>query len=677
MRPRDIELLTVPSSPALHDELLLISSASPDLRSNRYLGGLHRIEPTGPPGTRRWTHGDRDSAPVISPDGRWVAFLRTTGRTGYRAKPQLCVMPSDGGEPRRLTELPLGVETPAWAPDSRHIAFTARIPEPGRYGSPDEDGAVYEADEEAPRRIDRLDYRLDDVGFVHDRPACLFVVDALESEQRAAEPVALTGADASVESPVWTPDGGHIVVVAGRGWGRPDSINTDLYAVPACGGEPVLVVRTSGAAMKPAMTPDGVLLYLGIEFPGTEAMARNTGLWATVEPVSGALGAGAEPVGVRRLTDPESVDCEVPVGAPVVHGNEVLVAVLNRGAVELRSVPLDAWHAPLHELGLVAGDRAQVNGFTAHGDRVVAIVSTVESFGEVVLVEGGQQRVLTDFAGALRAAGRTRAAEELSGASADGYPVHGWLMLPDGPGPHPVLLIVHGGPYRYYGWGFLDEAQVYANAGYAVVMPNPRGSAGYGQRHGRTIIGRYGGVDADDVLAVLDLALSRPECDAGRVGVMGGSYGGYLTGWLAAHHGERFRAAWSERALNAADSFLGCSDIGWWFTDGYLSTDPEQQRMMSPLSYASKIDIPFVIVHSEQDWRCPIEQAQRMFVELRRNGVDAEMLIFPGEGHELSRSGQPRHRLQRFEAALDWWSRHLGSPGGPATRVERDQASSV
>ena len=161
------------------------------------------------------------------------------------------------------------------------------------------------------------------------------------------------------------------------------------------------------------------------------------------------------------------------------------------------------------------------------------------------------------------------------------------------------------------------------------------------------------------MLAVLDAVLDRPDLDANRVGVMGGSYGGWMTGWLAAHHGHRFTAAWSERAVNAWDSFVGSSDIGWWFAHAYCGTGPDALAAQSPLTHVDKIDIPFAVVHSEQDWRCPLEQAQRMFVALSRNGVETELILFPGEGHELSRSGSPRHRAQRFAAVLDWWSRHL------------------
>jgi dipeptidyl aminopeptidase/acylaminoacyl peptidase len=248
---------------------------------------------------------------------------------------------------------------------------------------------------------------------------------------------------------------------------------------------------------------------------------------------------------------------------------------------------------------------------------------------------------------------------ELTGTAPDGYPVHGWLVLPAGEGPHPVLLDVHGGPHHAYSWGIFDEAQVYAGAGYAVVLPNPRGSAGYGQAHGRAVIGRLGTIDADDVLALLDAAVARPDCDGDRVGVMGGSYGGFMTSWLASHAPERFVAGISERAVNAWDSFSGSSDIGYYFADSYLGEDPAALWPTSPLAHADSIGIPLLIMHSEQDWRCPLEQAQRLFVALKRRGAPVEMLIFPGEGHELSRSGRPQHRVQRFQAILDWWQRHL------------------
>jgi dipeptidyl aminopeptidase/acylaminoacyl peptidase len=159
-------------------------------------------------------------------------------------------------------------------------------------------------------------------------------------------------------------------------------------------------------------------------------------------------------------------------------------------------------------------------------------------------------------------------------------------------------------------------------------------------------------------MALLDDALSRPDLDSARLGVLGGSHGGFMTSWIVGHT-DRFKAAVSERAVNAIDSFIGSSDIGWGFADALYGTDPETLNRQSPLTYADDINTPLLIVHSEHDWRCPIEQGQRLYVALRNRDADVEMLIFPGEGHELSRSGLPSHRVARFEAIVDWFDRYL------------------
>jgi dipeptidyl aminopeptidase/acylaminoacyl peptidase len=653
MRPDDLALLRQPSSPTLRGDLLVVAVARPDADANEYHSALQRI-PLAGGAARPWTWGAKDSSPTLSPDGRWLAFLRKAGDDDRPARPQLHVMPSDGGDARCLTTLHSGVSAPVWAPDSHRIAFTSRVAEPGRYGtSTDEWPGAPEPDAEAPRRLTRMDYRIDDIGYVVDQHTRLYVLDlaaAFDAPEAALpEPVELTDGRCDVGDAAWTRDGEYLVVTAPRDLGAEETLHSDVYAVPAAGGAPVLLARASGWTSLPTVADDGTVLYFATEHDGPgDAEAENAGLWA-VPFASGTP---------RRLTDVETVDCETMAGPPVVTADGVLVGMRNRGAIELRLVPVDAVGVTMAELPVVAGEHGSVKSFTVDGGRIAAVVSTPDSPGDVVLIENGTTTKLTDLAAPLRTAG-LRPLTELTGTAPDGYPVHGWLMLPEGPGPHPVLLCIHGGPFMYHGWGFYDEAQVYAAAGYAVVLPNPRGSSGYGQAHGQAIVHAMTTVDVADILAVLDIALARQECDAERVGVMGGSYGGYMTSWLATHHGDRFQAAWSERAVNAWDSFTGSSDIGWFFTDRYVGPDLAEQQRVSPLTYAEQVRIPFAVVHSENDLRCPFEQAQRMFVALRRAGVEAELLVFPGEGHELTRSGRPRHRVQRFRAVLDWWSRHL------------------
>jgi dipeptidyl aminopeptidase/acylaminoacyl peptidase len=235
-----------------------------------------------------------------------------------------------------------------------------------------------------------------------------------------------------------------------------------------------------------------------------------------------------------------------------------------------------------------------------------------------------------------------------------------------------VLLNIHGGPYTQYGHFFFDEFQVQAGAGYGVVYCNPRGSSGYGTPWGRAILGPkyardpgtgWGGVDTTDVLSALDAALARyPYLDPERVGVLGDSYGGYLTSWLVTQT-DRFAAACSERAVNNVATMTHTSDIGWWFNAQYAGVtameDTEELLRMSPVTYADRVTTPLLILHSENDWRCPIEQAEDLYTRLRQLGRDVEFVRFPGEGHELSRSGAPKHRLQRLEIILEFFGRHL------------------
>jgi dipeptidyl aminopeptidase/acylaminoacyl peptidase len=637
MLPADLALLRTPSAPSLSPDgrLVVVAVGRIDLEANAYRGDLWVTPTDGSAPPRRFTTGKRDGRPRFSPDGRWIAFLRA----GDEDKPQLHVMPADGGEPRRLCEHPLGAEAFAWSPDSTRIAYIARVPEPGRYGT----NKDVPPEKEPPRRITTFQYRLDNLGFTSDRRPQVFVIDALTED---AEPFQLTRGDYEHGDAAWSPDGAMVAFVSARHETRDEDAASDVFVVPAEGGDPVKVTTTDLTVSRPAFSPDGGTIW----FCGTlvDLAGRTTGLWSV--PADGS----APP---RRLTDPERYDHEPSFGGGVlpllVDRQAVTTVSMWRGAVPLYRFPVDGGEPR----PLLDGDR-QVQDYDARGGVVAAVVSDATSAGEVVVLHDGEERTVTDFGALLARSASLRPMTELEATAPDGAGVHGWVLKPAGTGPFPVLLLIHGGPFAQYGWTLFDEAQVYVGAGYAVVMGNPRGSAGYGESHGRAIVGDFGNLDAQDVLALLDAALADPDLDGDRVGVMGGSYGGYMTSWLVAHS-DRFRAAISERACNVFDSFEGSSDIGWLFVDHYIGTDPERMRAQAPLTHVDRIRTPMLLIHSEHDWRCPVEQAQRLFVALKQRKVEVELLLFPGEGHELSRSGLPSHRVARFEAILDWWGRHL------------------
>jgi acylaminoacyl-peptidase len=248
-----------------------------------------------------------------------------------------------------------------------------------------------------------------------------------------------------------------------------------------------------------------------------------------------------------------------------------------------------------------------------------------------------------------------------------GFTVDGFVMKPFGFEPgrrHPLLLNVHGGPHAQYGLSFFDEFQVQAGAGYAVLFTNPRGSQGYGEAFTSAVVGDWGGGDAADVLAGLDSALARYDwIDRDQLGLLGGSYGGFMTSWIVGHS-PRFRAACSERAVNVQTSMFGTSDIGYIFNTVEMGgvrpwDDRAKYLERSPLSYARDITTPLLIIHSEDDLRCPIEQAEQLYVALKTLRREVVFVRFPDENHELSRSGRPRHRLERFRIILDWFAKYL------------------
>ncbi|BEP14970.1 S9 family peptidase [Acidothermaceae bacterium B102] len=635
MLPSDLALVRVPGAPTLSPDgrWAVVAVSRPDLEADAYRSQLWRVDLSGSTEPRQLTFGERDSEPAWSPDGRSIAFLRGTGD----APAQLVVMAADGGEARPLPAHPLGAARPVWSPDSTHIAYAARVPEAGRY----EQGKDARAPgHEAPRRITSMRFRLDNVGFLRDRPKHVFVLNASAVE---AEPLQVTTDDLGWDTPTWSPDGASLLLAPAH-HDRDNSLANDVYRVSVTGGAAERL--TSGQLIATSVVAhEGIVYAEGLD--ELDEAGRTPGLFRLSDD------PGEAPV---RLTDAEACELTETAGGHslLATPDGLLTVSAKGGSVQLVRVPYDGGVPEV-----LSPPGRQVRSFAVAGEVVVATLADAVSMGEIFVLEDGQWLQRSNFGAALAEGTTLLPMHELATQAPDGYPVHGWLVRPAGAGPHPVLLLIHGGPFTQYGYTLLDEAQVYASAGYAVVMGNPRGSSGYGEAHGRAIVGDMGNLDRADLMALLEVALTEPGLDANRVGVMGGSYGGYMSAWLAAHE-DRFQAAIVERALLAWDSFEGSSDIGWVFGDIYIGADPAKLRDQSPLTHVDAVDIPVLIIHSEQDWRCPVEQAQRYFVALRRRGKPAELLLFPGEGHELSRSGLPSHRLARFDAVLDWWARHLG-----------------
>lgn len=697
MQPEDLDLLVTPGRPSLHPDgtRAVVSLVRPDLTVNDYVGQVWTVPVSveGAPdrGPTPLTRGHRDTEPRFSPDGSLVVFLRTgaKGTAGPAGRPQLYVVAAGGGEPIPLTDAPLGVTGYAWSPDGTRIAFAARVPEAGRYGTPVEPGGTApEAGSEGPRLITHLRYLSDGLGYVTDRPSHIFVL-TLPDVLGAGSPgmpvvpagslpaaVQLTDGDADDEGVVFSPDGRTLAFTSARHEHRHEDLFVDAFIVAVEGGALRRATPTTLTVSEVAWTVDGTALWLRASDPGKsgrDSVANQDGLFRVA--VSGVGAAAPATDGPVRHTDVESIDLGETTSHLTVTATGVLVQARDRGAVRLLHIPAAGGgpevvlDGPRWVLGHDAVDGPA-------GRVVVATVADATTPGELVLVGPAGPVVLTDLAAGLRARTAIRPLVERTATAADGYPVHGWAVLPEGPGPHPVLLDIHGGPFTQYGWTLYDEAQVLAGAGYAVLLANPRGSAGYGAAHGSAIQGAFGQRDTADVTAFLDTALADPalHLDAARLGVLGGSYGGYLTSWITTRPelGSRFAAAVVERGFLDPVSFAGTSDIGWFFGDVWCGTDPEALAAQSPMAHVGAVRTPTLVIHSEQDYRCPIEAGQRWFAALVRSGVPAELLIFPGESHGLTRGGQPAHRLARFQHLLRWWDRYL-----PTARPQAEAPAEV
>ncbi|TFD15127.1 S9 family peptidase [Cryobacterium sp. TMT1-2-2] len=717
MKAADLPLLGSLSRPTIHPDgsRAVFSQVHADFSADDYVGQLFTVALAGEPAPRRITRGFRDWAPRFSPDGSLIGFLRADA--GGAA--QLHVVDAAGGEPVAVTDAVLGVSDFRWHPDGDRIAFLARVPEQGRYGTV----AGLSADSEPARRFDTLRYRSNGVGYTSDRRVHVFlavvpdvwgeptpavapsVTDAPQAPSgnppgsaptpdlldpasfASGVPVArqLTEGDFDHSGLAFSPDGSRLLTISARQAERYTDLRSEVVeltlrdSTDTAPNGTIAPLRTVVPAAQNlsisalASAEDGTLWLLATDVgaSGRDFVGRVTALYR-----SGVSLDGSAPIRVTdpNQTDQDLLDLDATGGICPLTDGSVLVLTGRRGRVELVRVEREGRVQSLDCGATVAAS------MDACGDAVVVAVQSARTTGDLVLIHPGltgshtsetPPKRLTDFSLALRATGLIPGIE-LTVTGRDGYPVHGWVHTPAGPGPHPVLLTIHGGPFAQYTGALLDETQVYVDAGYAVVLCNPRGSSGYGQAHGRAIRQRMGTLDLADVLDFLAGALSaEPTLDAHRVGIMGGSYGGYLTAWTIAHE-HRFAAAIVERGFLDPQGFVGTSDIGDFFGDEYAGTDAALLQAQSPQFLVGRVTTPTLVLHSAQDLRCPLSQGERYYAALKRGGVESELVVFPGENHDLSRTGHPRHRLQRFEIILDWWARHLPSATNHRSKDERD-----
>ncbi|HEX6946625.1 MAG TPA: S9 family peptidase [Acidimicrobiia bacterium] len=629
MRPEDIAKLHIPSEPRLTPDgtRVFFGISRPNVEDDRYDRAIW-VHEDGE--ARQFTSGPSDFMPRVSPDGKRLAFLRIP--EGKKAA-QVAVMPLDGGEARLVTDLEFGIEALEWSPDGTMLAVVGV--------TPIDEWSALDEDERSrrPRRMTSIPFRYDNMGWTHDRRRHIWLVPSDDGEARC-----ITEGDWDEGSPAWSPDGSKIAFLSNRDERRGLVAGTEGWEVEVASGE-VTKVLERGWWSHLSYRSDGALHALGSPgelYPTVSALYRRE--------TDGSL------TGLTTHLDRSSMS--LVGGAPFVRwdGDAAVVALETQGRVGLIRVEPDGTVEDLVSSPVV------VSGADVAGGRTVATVVTPDHPGELYDVQRGEGGTRITRINRPEEIGIRQPEHFTIGEGAEEIDV--WVILPEGEEKVPLLLNIHGGPASQYSHVFFDEFQVYAEAGYGVVYSNPRGSAGRGLDFVRSVVGDgWGKVDLEDIRRVVDAALQRyPRLDPERMGIMGGSYGGFLTAWVIGHE-DRWKSAVVERALISWTSFAGTSDIAGAFPDAYSGTRyPEAWDTwwrLSPLSVAHRVTTPTLILHSENDFRCPIEQAEQYFTALLRNGTPTELLRFPGEGHEMSRGGKPRHRVERFEAILDWHGRHL------------------
>jgi len=585
------------------------------------------------------TSGDVDTRPRFSPDAKRLLFLST--RSG---ESQPWLLPLSGGEPTQLAEFEGGVGAADWAPDGESVLALAESGE----------NRFLVGDRESPtaRQIRDLNWRLDLVG-IRDQFTSLWVVPA-----RGGKPTRRTEPRYEVAQAFWSPDGKRIGFVADL---RPEAAvleEPQAWSISARGGRASKLAELEGEIVAGAWSPRGRLAFLGLDKmkPGGW---ENIGLWVKEGRSQQRLGEELDRMFFYAVvTDLHDFGARFPPPLIWLDDENLLCLVSDRGSCVPYRFGLDGAVERL-----VEREDAVCAWLAEGGGRIATIASIAGGGAEVYAVEDGDLRQLSRN-GARWFAPYRRDPERHSIAHRDGHELDAWLVRPRGRRSRGLVLQIHGGPHLAHGPSPWLEMVALADAGFTVLYGNPRGSVSYGEDFARAIDGNWGDTDASDCLRLVDWAVRKGIAGRDHVGLLGLSYGGYMTNWLLGHHPGRFAAAVSENPVLDLFSFYGESDYGFLIAEHAAGVEKpwtayERLFDRSPSSQLHRNTAPLLLLQAEGDLRCPAGQTDMAFTLLRRLGQTVEMVRYPDEFHLTLSIGRPDRRVDRIERIVDWFERYL------------------
>ena len=658
IKAEDIFKLKLPLSVAMSpdEKKIAYNLEIIDMEDNKYYSNLHVYDINNKIDTQ-FTNGKYyDNQPVWSSDGKKIAFVSTRDK-----KTAIYIINADGGAEIKIKELDASISDLQWTPDNSKLIFCLRY-----------NDSHYIKDEkkkkEPPvfRHITKMFYKYDGSGFV---PKDTFQVYSLDLTTKMLSK--LTKNKRDNYSLHLSSDGKWIVYVSNR-HANPD-INyqyQDLFIIPSKGGKEKKITAPAGPKEMPMFSPDGKsIAYIGHDNPEDGMGITNLHVWKV--GVSGKPKARDLMPDFDRMTIDLSITDSGDPGfvSPIMwskDGKRIFFLSSDTGTTNLFYVPSKGGKPTRIFKGKCHIKSYSINGNTK---KAALVYSDLIQPGQIITCPtnyGGEKNVAshTSYNNFLKSEVQLCKTKDVFFKSFDGTEIQGWIVYPPNFNPkkkYPSILEIHGGPRVQYAYTFFHEMQYLASKGYIVFYSNPRGGAGRGKTWAESIRGGWGELDYKDCMAAADYLEKQKYINPKRMGVTGGSYGGYMTNWLIGHT-NRFKAAVTQRSVVDLKSFFGSSDCGWMFKNEFKGTpwtNPENYEKCSPITYFKNIKTPVLIIHSENDLRCNIEQAEQMFIMLKYMNKKVEMIRFPGEPHGLSRHGRPDRRIARLNWIYKWFKKYV------------------